>query len=177
MKKSPYSLKHTILILTIVCATLVLLFAVGIHWIHSDAKTKYGNLPPYQAQNTQQLAEMLSNTLGFQDLTPLETEQIGKYYALPKPLLDTAAVYTAGTQTDLREIVVFRNPKNGRERDMIFSALNDRVAAYLKSRNLTSANIQSDLYYIASNDMYTVLVIGLPYEEVSADLQSVEKSG
>ncbi len=79
--------------------------------------------------------------------------------------------------TDLREIVVFRNPKNGRERDMIFSALNDRVAAYLKSRNLTSANIQSDLYYIASNDMYTVLVIGLPYEEVSADLQSVEKSG
>jgi len=176
MKKSPYSLKRTLLILASVCVFLILLFAAGVHIIHSDTKTQYGNLPPYPVKNAQQLAETLSDTLGFQDLTPLEAEQIGKYYALPKPLLETAAVYTAETQTDLREIAVFRNPKDGHERDMIFDSLNDRVGAYLQSRNLRSTDTKSD-YYIASNDMFTVLVIGLPYEEVSANLQSTEKSG
>ncbi len=176
MKKSPYSLKRTLLILAIVSVFLVLLFAVGVHKIHSETKTQYGSLPSYSVQNAQQLALTLAYSLGFQDLTPLETEQIGKYYALPKPVLETAAVYTAETQTDLREIAVFRNPKSGHERDMIYGALNDRVGAYLQSRNLTSADSKGD-YYIASNDMFTVLVIGLPYENVSANLQSAEKSG
>lgn len=176
MKKSPYSLKRTLLILAIVCIFLILLFVIGVHLIHSKTKTQYGTLPSYSVQSAQQLAETLSDTLGFQDLTPLEAEQIGKYYALPMPLLETAAVYTAETQTDLREIAVFRNPKDGHERDMIFGALNDRVSAYLQSRNLRSTDTKGD-YYIASNDMFTVLVIGLPYEEVSANLQSAEKSG
>lgn len=120
-----------------------------------------------QAESSAKLADDLAQRIGISTLTPLNSMQMEKYYALPRNIAEKAAVYTDATESELHEIAVFRVASNA-ERDAVMKAVNTRVTAYASVYNFTNTESDAKKYFIGGSASYVVLIIGVPYARASS---------
>lgn len=143
----------------------------GVRYIRGNAVQNSIFSSGAQADSAGQLAAELTEKIGLQDLVRLNTEQIGKYYALPDPILESAAVYTAASDTDFHEIAVFEI-RGQQEQDLIQRAVKQRLDACASAYSLLNSSSETEQMYFVDNDSnYVVVIIGLPYEKASQLLQ------
>ncbi len=162
----------------LVAVFLILFFAalcvgtvVGVRYIRGNAVRDSVFSAELQAESAEQLASKLTEKIGFQELVHLNAEQIGNYYALPKPILEAAAVYTAASDTDFHEIAVFevQDPK---EQELIQRAVQQRLDACISAYSLLNSSSETgQMYFVDNGSNYVVVMIGLPYEQASRALQ------
>ncbi len=158
--------------LGVLAAVFVILcfFAIfGMQKIHSRFLTESQAAQIMQAESAEQLAQTLAERVGMPESVPLSAAQIGRYYAVPKDLLESAAVFTSTTESALHEIAVFRILSKT-EREMVIDAVNNRIASYTAAYNLVNAEKDMQNYYVEDGGDYIVLIIGVPYARASAAL-------
>lgn len=144
----------------------------GVRYIRGSSVRSTAFSSSLQADSASQLAAELTEKTGLQDLVCLNMEQIGKYYALPEPILETAAVYTAASDTDIHEIAVFE-VRAQQEQAMIQRAIKQRLDACASAYSLLNGSSETEqMYYVDNGSNYVVVIIGLPYEKASQILEN-----
>lgn len=149
-----------------VLAVLCLFFAVAIRGIHIRSAATKSDFWMEQSESAEQLATDLTQRVGMTELTPLSGTQIEKYYAVPKKILEQAVVYTDATESELREIAVFR-VSSAAERDAVMNAVNTRISAFASAYNFTNTETGEKKYFVGNSGPYVVLIIGVPYVRAS----------
>lgn len=146
----------------------------GVNYIRHQTGKKALAEQAYAVNSAQEFAGSIMDSLGFSDMTLLSAQQTGNYYALPFELLQAAAVYTSHADSALQEVAVFQYADE-QERNLVSRAVDDRVKTYVSAQNSlnNSALLTDDLYYLESNGEFLVLVLGAPYEQVSAAMENL----
>lgn len=171
MKKSAHRKRFYILGLFLFSALLVFLLFFGTQHIRNRYAPKQQSEIDFDASiSAENLASILMESNGMQNMTRLTPEQIVNYYAVPKPLLETACVQTGNVGTVFSEIAVFP-VGNEKDTSIFMKAAADRIQAYTAVYNSVNSesNRQSN-YYLGMVNGYLVLVLGAPYEQTSSAL-------
>lgn len=146
----------------------------GVNYIRHQTGKKELADQAYSVTSAQEFAGVLMDALGFSDMTLLSAQQSGNYYALPAELLQTAAVYTSHADSALQEIAVFQCADE-KEHNLVSRAVDDRIKAFVSAQNSlnNSERLTDDLYFLDSNGDFVILVLGTPYEQVSAAMANL----
>ena len=146
----------------------------GVNYIRHQTGKKELADQAYSVTSAQEFAGALMDALGFSDMTLLSAQQSGNYYALPSEILQAAAVYTSHADSALQEIGVFQCGVQ-KEHNLISRAVDDRVKAFVSAQNSlnNSERLTDDLYFLESNGEFVILVLGTPYEQVSAAMANL----
>lgn len=166
--------KKTVIFILLFLVLLCLAAFFGVKYIRQQTGAKVMNEQAYAVNSAQEFANSIMDKLGFTDMTLLSSQQTGNYYALPLPLLQSAAVYTSHSDSALQEIAVFRFSTE-QDHALIARAVDDRVKTYIAAQNSlnNSERLTDDLYFLETTNEFVILVLGAPYEQVSAALQNL----
>ncbi len=163
MKSNAQRGRHRSLgIIAVVIAVLCLFSVFAIHLIRARSVSEKSDMWMEQAESAEQLANDLAQRVGMTDLMSLNSAQIGKYYAVSNNTAEQAVVYTDATESELREIAVFRVSSKP-ERDAVMNAVNTRVSAFSSAYNFTNAENTEKKYFVGNSGSYVLLIIGVPY--------------
>lgn len=158
-------------VIVAVLAVLCIFAVFSIRAIHLRAAGAKSDVWIEQSPSAEQLAVDLAARVDMSNLVPLSSAQIGKYYAVPKDILEDAVVYTDTTESELREIAVFWVDSPS-ARDMVMQAVNTRIAAFSATYNYSNTANNEKNYFVGNSGPYVVLVIGVPYARASAAVLS-----
>ena len=166
--------KRTIVFLLLFLILMGVAGTFGANYIRHQTGKKELAEQSYAVNSAQEFAGSIMEALGFSDMTLLSAQQTGNYYALPSELLQMAAVYTSHTDSALQEIAVFQCADE-KEHNLVSRAVDDRVKAFVSAQNSlnNSERLTDDLYFLESNGEFVVLVLGAPYEQVSAVMENL----
>ena len=166
--------KRTVVFLLLFLILLGVAGFFGVNYIRQQTGKKVLAEQVYSVTSAQEFAGSIMDKLGFSDMTLLSAQQTGNYYALPSELLQAAAVYTSHADSALQEIAVFQCADE-KEHNLVSRAVDDRVKAFVSAQNSlnNSERLTDDLYFLESNGEFVVLVLGAPYEQVSAAMEKL----
>ncbi len=166
--------KRTVVFLLLFLILLGVAASFGVNYIRRQTVKEERADRAYAVNSAQEFAGSIMDKLGFSDMTLLSAQQSGNYYALPSEILQAAAVYTSHADSALQEIAVFQCADE-KEHNLVSRAVDDRVKAFVSAQNSfnNSERLTDDLYFLESNGEFVILVLGTPYEQVSAAMANL----